>query len=81
MFNCFFVSVFKRNFKQKERKRKKKFERSQLWIGVKKDLLVIEPHTIYFVDITVMKKETLRSMKNGFFLLFKFKSEIYSKIK
>ena len=28
------------------------------WIGVEKDLLVIEPHTIYFVNITVMKKET-----------------------
>ena len=34
------------------------------WIGVKKDLSVIEPHTIYFVNITVMKKETLRLIKN-----------------
>ena len=29
------------------------------WIGVEKDLSVIEPHTIYFVNLTVMKKETL----------------------
>ena len=57
------------------------------WIGVEKDLSVIEPHTIYFVNnlwvvliITVMKKETLRSMKNEFilfiFLIFKFKNKI-----
>ena len=43
------------------------------WIGVEKDLSVIEPHTIYFVNITVMKKETLRLMKNEFILsIFNF---------
>ena len=38
------------------------------WIGVEKDISVIEPHIIYFVNITVVKKETLRLMKNEFII-------------
>ena len=45
------------------------------WIGVEKDLSVIDPHTIYFVNITVMKKETLVLMKNELILsIFNFLS-------
>ena len=56
-----------------ERKKRVNAHNYAQWIGVEKDLSVIEPHTIYFVNITVMKKETLRLMKNEFILsIFNF---------
>ena len=52
------LKAIRKNMK-KERKNVNAHNYGQ-WIGVEKDLPVIEPHTIYFVNITVMKKETLR---------------------
>ena len=54
--------------RKKERKKNVNDHNYDQWIGVEKDLLVIELHTIYFVNITVMKRETLRLMKKEFIL-------------
>ena len=63
----FFYYLFRYKKVKKERKNVNAHNYGQ-WIGVEKDLSVIETHTIYFVKITVMKKETLRLMKNEFIL-------------
>ena len=42
--------------KQKKERKNVNAHNYGQWIGVEKDLSVIEPHTIYFVNITVMKK-------------------------
>ena len=64
------INIYKKQsyYSEKERKKNVNAHNYGQWIGVEKDLSVIEPHTIYFVNITVMKKETLRLMKNEFIL-------------